>query len=146
MSETIERRKIVVERRYTHAPAKVWRALTEADLLARWVMANDFAPERGRRFAFRTQPQGPWNGVVACEVLEIEPITRLVIRWGDGTRDGGMVDTTVAFTLTPDGDGSRLVMEQAGFTPEQEINRRGAMAGWTHMMASLDGLLGEVAG
>ena len=144
MSETIETRSIVVERSFTHAPAKLWRALTERDLLARWVMSNDFAPEPGRRFAFRTEPVGHWNGVVRCEVLAIEPPTRLVLRWGDGTPEGGGVVTTVAFTLTPDGDGARLRMEQSGFTPEQEQNRRGAQFGWTKMIDALDGVAGEL--
>ncbi|HEV2530473.1 SRPBCC domain-containing protein [Phenylobacterium sp.] len=144
MSETIEARSIVVERSYAHAPAKLWRALTEGDLLARWIMANDFAPEAGRRFAFRTEPVGHWNGVVQCEVLEITPPSRLVLRWGDGTPDGGGIVTTVAFTLTPEGAGAHLRMEQSGFTPDQEQNRRGAQFGWTKMMEGLDGLLAEI--
>lgn len=144
MSETVETRRIVVERSFAHPPAKVWRALTEADLLARWIMANDFAPQAGRRFAFRREAVGGWNGVVQCEVLEIEPARRLVITWGDGTPEGGMVKTIVAFTLAPDGAGSRLTMEQSGFTPDQEFNRRGAQAGWTQMMKGLNGLLEEI--
>lgn len=144
MSKTIETRSIVVERSFAHAPAKLWRALTEADLLARWVMRNDFAAEVGRRFAFRTEPMGHWNGVVQCEVLEIAPPSRLVLRWGDGTPDGGGIVTTVAFTLTPEGAGAHLRMEQSGFTPDQEQNRRGAKAGWTNMMSRLDGLMMEI--
>jgi uncharacterized protein YndB with AHSA1/START domain len=44
----------------------VWRALTDSDLLARWLMPNDFRPVPGHRFSFRTTPrpgQG-FDGVV----------------------------------------------------------------------------------
>jgi uncharacterized protein YndB with AHSA1/START domain len=39
-----------------HPPAKVWRALTESDLLAKWIMSNDMKPIVGHKFTFRTEP------------------------------------------------------------------------------------------
>lgn len=137
MSETVDTRSVVVERTLRHPPAKVWRALTEGDLLARWIMPNDFQPQVGTKFAFRTEPSPHWNGVVQCQVLEVTPVERLVLAWGDGTSAGGGVTTTVTFTLSPDADGARLRMEQAGFTPEMENNRRGAEFGWNRMMDAL---------
>ena len=35
---------------------QVWRALTDPDLLARWLMPNDFKPVVGHQFTFRTEP------------------------------------------------------------------------------------------
>lgn len=135
MTETLaDTRAVVVERTLAHPPAKVWRALSERDLLARWIMPNDFQARPGHRFAFRTEPTPHWKGVVHCEVLEIEPQTRLVLRWGDGTPDEGGFVTTVTFTLSPDGAGSKLRMEQGPFTAEQEGNRKGAEFGWNRMM------------
>ena len=52
-----------------HPPAKVWRALTEPELLAKWVMANDMKPSVGHAFTFRLEPTPWWDGIVYCEVL-----------------------------------------------------------------------------
>lgn len=136
--------RLTFTRTLAHPPEKVWRALTEGELLARWIMPNDFKPVVGRKFAFRTTPSPHWNGVVHCQVREIEPLQRLVIAWGDGTAEGGGVTTTVVFTLTADGQGARLRMEQSGFTPQMENNRRGAEFGWNRMMDALGPLLGEI--
>ena len=65
-------RTLVVERVFKHAPEKLWRALTETDLLEQWMMANDFAPEMGRRFQFRTEPKPGWNGIVDGQVMIVD--------------------------------------------------------------------------
>ena len=44
-------------------------------------MSNDFEPVVGHRFNFRAKPQGGWNGVTDCVVLEVETPTRLVYSW-----------------------------------------------------------------
>jgi uncharacterized protein YndB with AHSA1/START domain len=145
MSETADTQSVVVERRLPHAPAKVWRAMTESDLLARWMMKNDFAPEVGRRFALRAEPMPHWDGVVNCEVLALEPPRRMVWRWGVGSGENALV-TTITFTLTPDGAGAHLRMEQSGFRPDQENNRRGAQYGLSKMVDALAALLPEIEG
>ena len=35
-------KSIVVERVIPHAPEKIWRALTQAAMIAEWLMENDF--------------------------------------------------------------------------------------------------------
>jgi uncharacterized protein YndB with AHSA1/START domain len=145
MSETSsETRSVVVERSLPHPPEKVWRALSEGDLMARWMMPNDFQPVVGHRFTFRAPPMPQWDGIVNCEVLEIEPPRRLVIRWGVGGDGPGALVTTAAFTVTPEPGGAHLRIEQSGFTPEQENNRRGAQFGLTRMAESLTALLEEI--
>src|ERR1700748_4008929 len=79
MSETAEgTRTVVIERVFPHAPEKVWRALTESQLVAQWLMKNDFEPVVGRKFQLRSEPVPNWDGVIDCEVLVVEPAKRLL--------------------------------------------------------------------
>ena len=57
-----ERRSIIVDYRLSAAPAKVWRALTEPELLADWLMPNDIKPLVGHDFTFRTDPAPGFDG------------------------------------------------------------------------------------
>jgi uncharacterized protein YndB with AHSA1/START domain len=58
-------RAVRVDEFLAHPPARVWRALTDPDLLARWLMPNDFRPEVGHTFTFRTDPRpGGWRSTV----------------------------------------------------------------------------------
>ena len=122
-----------------HSPEKVWRALTEAPLIAEWLMRNDFAPEPGRRFNFFGAPNPGWNGTADCEVLVAERPSRLSYRWcasGNESADGLM--TVVTWTLTPTAAGVVVRMEQAGFREEENWNLQGAEYGWKRMLAALD--------
>jgi uncharacterized protein YndB with AHSA1/START domain len=105
--------QIVVEYPIAAPPAKVWRALTEPELLAAWLMPNDIAPVVGHAFSFRTQPMGDWNGIVDCEVLEVVPESRLVYTWNGGSARnddyGHKLETTVTWTLEPASDGGTLL-------------------------------------
>jgi uncharacterized protein YndB with AHSA1/START domain len=95
---------------YPHPIEKVWRALTDRDAIAAWLMPNTFVPERHARFQFRTKPAPGFSGIVDCEVLEIDPPNHLRYSW-----KGGGIDTILAFTLTRAGDGTRMVLEHTGF-------------------------------
>jgi uncharacterized protein YndB with AHSA1/START domain len=64
---------IVVERVSPYPPEKIWHTLTQSELIARWLMPNDFVLAVGHRLNFRTRPMGDWDGVVHCEVLACEP-------------------------------------------------------------------------
>lgn len=101
---------IRIDRIYPHPPTRVWRALTEPALLARWLMPNDFAPRTGHRFTFRTDPAPGFDGVVHCEVLELEPGRRMTWSWR-----GGPLDTRVTFELDEVPGGTRLRMTHTGF-------------------------------
>src|SRR5581483_6320776 len=100
MSVAIDTQSIVVERTMPHTPEKVWRALTTSELIADWLMKNDFQPVVGHRFNFRATPiPGMWNGVTDCEVVSVEAPRRLVYSWnasGEEAQDG--LKTTVTWT------------------------------------------------
>ena len=139
MNDTItEARTLVIERDLAHPPQKVWRALTQKPLLEDWLMPNDFEPRVGRKFNFRTNPMPQWDGVIDCEVLEIEENRRLSYAWNVGDAAAGGMATVVTFTLTPNAGGTHLRMEQSGFRPGQERNYQGAQYGWQKFLGGLE--------
>ncbi|MCI2238485.1 SRPBCC domain-containing protein [Paenibacillus sp. TRM 82003] len=89
----------------------LWRALTEKDLLATWLMPNDFEPRVGHRFTMSTDPAPFFDGTVHLQVLEIDAPHRMRWSWR-----GGPIDTVVTFTVTELGPGScRFDFLQEGF-------------------------------
>jgi uncharacterized protein YndB with AHSA1/START domain len=141
---------IVVEGVLPHAPEVVWRALTTADLIDRWLMPNDFAPVVGKAFTFRTKPMGSWDGVVHCEVLEVVPNRKLVYSWKGGSDDnakyGGTLDTVVTWTLTPGAGGTRLRLVHAGFrSPGNDFAFDAMSPGWGRVLAGIARVIGEEA-
>lgn len=129
-----------------HPPEKVWRALTDPDLLASWLMPNDFRAVVGHRFTFRTDPvqaQG-FDGIVHCEVVTLEPPRLLAISWV-----AGGIDTTVTWRLIPEGTGTRLLLTHDGFDeddPGQQATRRLLGGGWQgHLIRRLEETLATPA-
>ena len=111
---------------YPHPVDRVWAALTSSDALAAWLMPNDFKPAVGHRFTFRTSPAPGFDGIVRCEVLELDPPRRMVWTWA-----GGNIDTTVTFTLEETAAGTRLRMHQVGFHGlGAQLTRRILASGW----------------
>jgi uncharacterized protein YndB with AHSA1/START domain len=123
-----------------HAPEKVWRALTDPDLLAQWLLpVIDLKLEPGAAFTFKTQAYPGWDGTVNCRFVEIEPQRKLRYTWSVP-----FLDTVVTFTLTPTASGTRLSLVQSGFTPEQKRESGGARYGWKMMGGKLVDLLGRM--
>lgn len=120
---------------------QVWRALTNRALLAEWMFPNDFEPRVGHHFTFRVPPNPKMNFdglVVNCEVLECEPLSRLVFSWSAG---GAVDDTRVSFRLEPDGDGTRVFFEHSGFDLAHPFGNqalKGAEYGWAKMFKQLE--------
>ena len=108
---------------YPHPPEKVWQALTDPIAIAEWLMPNDFEPRIGHKFRFRTHPAPGFDGVIDSEVLEIDPLKRLVYTWGNGK-----LNTCVTWTLHATQDGTRLILDHTGFD---------GLRGW--MLSSLIG-------
>jgi uncharacterized protein YndB with AHSA1/START domain len=111
--------EIRIVRDYPHSPAKVWRALTDPALIPLWTSTGaggrpeGFAPVAGAKFRFVAKPKPGWNGIVDCEVLEVDELRLLRYSWVDG--NGGEV-TLVTYHLEPHADGTRFTYEHTGFT------------------------------
>ena len=125
----------------SHAPEKVWRALTDPALLTEWLLpVVGLKLEPGTAFTFKTQPYPGWDGIVNCRILEAEAPRRLRYAWVVGD-----MDTVVTFTLTPTASGTRLSLVQSGFKPDQKQNFGGARYGWRMMGEKLVDLLARNA-
>jgi uncharacterized protein YndB with AHSA1/START domain len=128
---------LVVEKEMPHPQERVWRALTQAPLIEAWLMSNDFQPVVGHRFTLRTAPVTNWNGVIDCEVLAVEPHSRLTYSWGSMG-----LNTVVAWTLTPTHGGTHVRMEQSGFPSQESPYYKGANYGWQKFIGSLEHVVG----
>jgi uncharacterized protein YndB with AHSA1/START domain len=134
---------ITFEFELDHPPGKVWRALTEPELLTQWLLpVSEFELEPGAAFTFQAPPQPEWDGQVKCQLVEIEEGRKLSYRWLVGEMD---IETVVTFTLTRSESGTHLAMEQSGFKPGQRQAFGGARYGWRMMGEKLVELLGSLA-
>ncbi len=109
------RRDLTFHNDLRHSPAVVWRALTEPEALAEWLMpVEGFAPVVGTEFRLRAKPMPGWDGVIEAKVLEADEPNRLVYTW-KGIRMRSA--TTVRWTLTAldDGAATRLRLDHEGF-------------------------------
>lgn len=133
MTTTTQTRSLVIEREMPHPQEKIWRAITEGQLIEEWLMKNDFKPVVGHRFQFRSTPVPGWSGIIDSEILEVEPTSRLSYGWASM----GM-ESVVTWTLTPIEGGTHVRMEQTGFPSEESASYKGAKYGWTSFIGKLD--------
>ena len=108
---------IHIVRDYPYPPARVWRAVTDPDLVPLWTATGrggrlvGFAPVPGTRFQIIAKPVPGWRGILDCEVLEAREPSLLRYSWTD---DG--TTTYVSYRIEPWGDGTRFTFDHAGFT------------------------------
>lgn len=119
----------------SHPPARVWQALTDPELHAKWWAAGDVRPVVGHRF---TLDMGNW-GEQPCEVLAVEPEKLLSYRFATGS-----LDNTITFRLEPEGTGTRLLFEQAGLDLDSPLGRtayEGMSRGWPGLLRRIESAL-----
>ena len=137
------KRDLRYERELRHPPERVWRALTEPELMRRWLMETDFEPTAGHHFEFRTDPGIGFDGVLRGEVILVDPPRQIAY-----TFKGGMMrhETTVTWTLIPETKGTRLILEHTGFTGFADIAISGIIGlGWRRMLGDLPEVLTSMA-
>ncbi|MFF2479830.1 SRPBCC domain-containing protein [Paenibacillus sp. NPDC058071] len=134
---------LTLDFQYTTSIEKLWSALTDSNKLAKWVvnihnsqpMENNFKPEVGYRFQFRTQPSEWWDGIIEGEVLIVDEPNRLSYTWASGGEQH-----TIVWTLQDLGDGKvNLHLEQTGFSNPQGLE--GAKYGWSKWCGELEKVL-----
>lgn len=132
-----ERAEIRLVRVYPQSPAKVWRALTTPELVARWWARGDVRAEVGHRF---DMDMGPW-GMQPCEVLAVEPERLFSYRFAQPT-----LDTVITWELVPEGEGTRLTLVHSGFDLASPLVRRayeGMKPGWPGILERIASTLTE---
>lgn len=121
------------ERQLPHSPEKVWRVLTERELLKRW-----FPCEIVGEWTEGAKLEFPLEGVVAegateedfhGEVLSVEPLRLLELRWG---RD------ILRYELDSEGDGCRLIFVHS-FEDKSTAARNAA--GWEMCFVNMESAL-----
>jgi uncharacterized protein YndB with AHSA1/START domain len=117
-------RSIKHQFRFPQPPEVVWEYLTNSELLAQWLMPNNFVPIQGHKFQFNTKPKinFGFDGTVHCEVLEIVHLQKLVYSWKGGmSKEKPMLDTIVTWTLTSLDTETVLTLEHTGFRGVKNI-------------------------
>ncbi|MEV0030646.1 SRPBCC domain-containing protein [Nocardia sp. NPDC050793] len=127
---------------FPQPPDAVWRALTEPDLLERWLLRpTGFAASVGTRFRF-TNPDSSIGGIV-CEVLAARPCEQLTYSWIYPQAEHP-ARWIVDWTIRPQGRGTRLLLTQTGFDVEdrrQRMVRNATERSWKRLVLPR---LGEV--
>jgi uncharacterized protein YndB with AHSA1/START domain len=107
---------------YPHDVRTVWRAITDPELVPRWTVTGaggrpvGFDTVPGTKFQLVAKPKPGWDGVVNCELLEATEPTVLRYTWTDSSGGGETVVTWRLDPDGPDGTGTRLTYDHAGFT------------------------------
>lgn len=131
-----KRPAIRLERHLPDPPNVVWRALTEREQLQAWFPC-DVILSGGRwkvgaaiTFPFRSNVH---DLTLTGEVLEVDEPSLLAFTWGDDT---------LRFELSPEGDGTRLVLIDE--LPPDAAARNAA--GWEQCLDRLEGIEPEPDG
>ena len=91
-------------------PAAVWEAITTPDGLAAWWAPGQISSTVGHDFVMEM----PGWGNVPCRVLDVDPERRIVYTFADWT---------LHWRLEPEGTGTRLFLEHAGFDLDKPEHR-----------------------
>lgn len=126
---------------FKQSPQDVWEYLTKAELIEQWLMKTNFKPILGYKFqfTFAAKEGSKYAGVVNCEVMELNPCTKLVYTWDGATTDGRHFNSEVEWTLVPKKNGTELQLSHNGFTVlEDFLNHSG---GWDSCLNKFETLI-----
>ncbi|WP_194836773.1 SRPBCC domain-containing protein [Nocardia sp. XZ_19_369] len=120
---------------FPQPPEVVWRALTEPDLLERWLLRpTGFAASVGTRFRFTASEAS--NDEIVCEVLAARPGEQLTYSWLHPQAEQP-ARWIVDWTIRAQGRGTRLLLTQTGFDIEdrrQKMIRNATERSWKRLV------------
>jgi uncharacterized protein YndB with AHSA1/START domain len=133
-------RTIELERTVDASPDAVFRALTDADELARWWMTSAESDARtggsySYRFEFEDESR---NHTYTGEYIDVTPAERVAYPWRTG-----LGPTEVDFRLEPAGGGTRIRLEHSGWGEGSDWDESVQMheQGWSFFLDNLKAYL-----
>jgi uncharacterized protein YndB with AHSA1/START domain len=116
---------------FPNPPAEVWEYITNAELIAQWLMPSNFLPVEGHEFQLKApaMPEMDFDGIFHCKVLEVTPTTQLSYSWNFGPGDGTLNKSVVSWTLTEKNGGTELSLVHRGFEGETFMAMFDSMSG-----------------
>ena len=134
---------------FAHPVETVWEYLTNSELMAQWLMKNDFKPIVGHEFQFRTGPNAALNfdGIFHCKVLEIVPLEMLSYSWNCGPGGGEInLESVVIWTLRSTEKGTDVTLVHRGFAQKENLDMYNALLrGWVEKLEKINNLLNAAA-
>ena len=122
------KRAVRHERRYDATVEEVWAALTEPEQVRNWLAEMTLEPRTGGRVTFTWDGGHSDHGLVRV----FEPPRIFEYTWEKGT------PSVVRFELSPDGDGTLLVLDHTRIRPESAV---GIGVGWHVHLDAIEALL-----
>jgi uncharacterized protein YndB with AHSA1/START domain len=118
-------------------PETVFPYFTDPDRMTRWM---------GTEADLDARPGGVFNVTVAGshialgEYVEVDPPSRVVFTWGWEDDDTAVPPgtSTVEITLTPDGEGTKVVLVHRGLPEEGPGGADAHAHGWEHYLGRLE--------
>jgi uncharacterized protein YndB with AHSA1/START domain len=96
MTSATATRSLVVEREMPHSPEKIWQRTHPRRVDRRVADEERFPAGDGSSIPLRSTPMPPWNGILDCEVLAVEPNKRLAYTWNASGEEAANGPKTVA--------------------------------------------------
>jgi uncharacterized protein YndB with AHSA1/START domain len=135
-----EDRTLVIERVFKAPPERVFKAWTDADILARWWGPEGFHAKLDVRVggAWKSTMVGPKGEahVVSGVYREIVPPKRLVMTWSWETDGRRGHETVIELTFEPAAGGTRMRMVQSLFESADQRDQHNM--GWTSSFNDLE--------
>ena len=123
----------IIERIFDAPVEKVWKAITEKDLMKQWYFdLPEFKAEPGFQFQFTGGPSPDKQYLHVCEITEVIPEKKLAHSW---RYDGYEGNSFVTFELFAEGNKTKLKLTHEGLETfpmsNPDFAKENFIAGWT---------------